>query len=81
MSEVDKTESAKFDISAIDFKFLRRELEKKAEKNLILDDMSVVIEHRLRLHCSKILLGLVPSRGTRALSTSTTSIKIAQRSR
>lgn len=49
VSKVDKTETAKFDVSAIDFDLLRRKFEQKAEKNLILGDMRVVIEHRLEL--------------------------------
>ena len=49
VSEVDKSEPARFDISAIDFDLLHREFEKKTEKNLLLGDMRVVIEHRLEI--------------------------------
>lgn len=49
VNEVDKSEPAKFDISAIDFDLLHREFEKKTEKNLLLSDMRAVIERRLEI--------------------------------
>ena len=49
VSKVDRSESARFDISAIDFDLLHREFEKKIEKNLLLGDMRMVIERRLEL--------------------------------
>ena len=49
VSEADKSEPARFDISAIDFDLLHREFEKKTEKNLLLGDMRAVIERRLEI--------------------------------